>query len=65
MNRILLVCEKEKSAQALQTLLNRFLQAEIVRASQLQQAQALLSREVFVWSLSICLSTEKIWRLSH
>ena len=46
-NRILLVCEKEKSAQALQTLLNRFLQAEIVRASQLQQAQALLSREVF------------------
>ena len=47
MNRILLVCEKEKSAQTLQTLLNRFLQAEIVRASQLQQAQALLSREVF------------------
>ena len=44
MNRILLVCEKEKSAQTLQTLLNRFLQAEIVRASQLQQAQALLDK---------------------
>ena len=47
MDRILLVCEKEKSAQALETLLTGFLQAEIIHAAQLQQAQELLSREVF------------------
>ena len=47
MDRILLVCEKEKSAQALETLLTGFLPAEIIHAAQLQQAQELLSREVF------------------
>ena len=47
MNRILLVCAKENSAQTLEALLNDFLQAEIVRATQLQQAQELLSQHIF------------------
>ena len=47
MNRILLVCAKENSAQTLEALLNDFLQAEIVRATHLQQAQELLSQHIF------------------
>ena len=46
MNRILLVCAKENSAQTLEALLNDFLQAEIIRATQLQQAQELLSQHI-------------------
>ncbi|MDD3192742.1 MAG: ANTAR domain-containing protein [Oscillospiraceae bacterium] len=43
----MLVCSSQKSAQALEELLAGFLQAEVVRASQLQQAQELLAQDVF------------------